>query len=153
MLWLLLRLFGLLLVVAVFAVVVTVGVVMIRRNRVLMRTGIPVRSTVVSVRTRSVDSSYAYHPTVQYALNGMVWESTPKLGQHAMKTKGFWKTHRSGEQFIGMPLDVYVDPMNPTVSSVPGHSRLGIFLVVIGSVFGGLVLLFGLIGLLVAFVG
>ncbi|GAA4512227.1 DUF3592 domain-containing protein [Brevibacterium yomogidense] len=152
MLWLLPRLVGLFLAVAVCAAVVIAGVVMIRRNRELIRTGIPVRSTVVSVRTQSVDSAYAYHPTVRYTLHGMLWESTPALGQHSMKTKGFWRTHRSGEQFIGMPLDVYVDPMNPAVSTVPGHSRLGIFLVVIGSVFGGLILLFSLIGLLIAFV-
>lgn len=152
MMWLLLRLFGLFLVVAVFVVVIIVGVVMIRRNRALMRSGIPARSTVVSVRAQAVDGTFAYHPTVRYELNGMVWESAPALGQHAMKTNGFWKTHRSGEQFIGMPLDVYVDPVNPTVTSVPGRSRLGIFLVVIGSVFGGLVLLFGLIGVVIGLV-
>ena len=153
MLWLLPRLVGLLLAVAVFAALVVVGALMIRRNRELIRTGIPVRSTVVSVRARAVDSTYSYHPTVHYHLHGMLWESTPALGQHAMKTKGFWKTHRSGDQFIGMPLDVYVDPMDPAVSTVPGHSRLGILFVVVGSVFGGLILLFGLIGLLIGITG
>lgn len=146
MLALLLRLFGLLLVVALFAIVVIIGVVLIRRNRELVRHGIPVRSTVVHVRTQAVDSTFTYHPTVRYELHGRVWESTPSLGKHALKTKGFWKTSWAGEQFIGMPLDVHVDPENPVVSTVPGQSRLGILLVVVGSVFGGLVLLFGLIG-------
>ena len=152
MLALLLRLFGLLLVVALFAAVVVIGIVLIRRNRELARHGIPVRATVVHVRARSVDSSFAYHPTVRYELHGRVWESAPSLGQHALKTKEFWRTHRSGEQFIGMPLDVLVDPGNPAVSTVPGQSRLGILLVVVGSVFGGLVLLFGLLGAVVGLV-
>lgn len=152
MLALLLRLFGLLLVVALFAVVVVIGIVLIRRNRELVRSGIPVRSTVVHVRTQSVDSSFVYHPTVRYELHGRMWESTPSLGRHALKTKGFWKTNWSGEQFIGMPLDVLVDPMNPVASTVPGQSRLGILLVVVGSVFGGLVLLFGLLGVLIGIV-
>lgn len=152
MLAFLLRLFGLLLVVALFAVVVVIGIVLIRRNRELVRSGIPVRSTVVHVRTQSVDSSFVYHPTVRYELHGRMWESTPSLGRHALKTKGFWKTSWSGEQFIGMPLDVHVDPENPAVSTVPGQSRLGILLVVVGSVFGGLTLLFGLIGVLIALV-
>lgn len=152
MLALLLRLFGLLLVVALFAVVVVIGIVLIRRNRELVRSGIPVRSTVVHVRTQSVDSSFVYHPTVRYELHGRMWESTPSLGRHALKTKGLWKTSWSGEQFIGMPLDVLVDPMNPVVSTVPGQSRLGILLVVVGSVFGGLVLLFGLLGVLIGIV-
>lgn len=152
MLALLLRLFGLLLVVALFAVVVVIGIVLIRRNRELVRSGIPVRSTVVHVRTQSVDSSFVYHPTVRYELHGRMWESTPSLGRHALKTKGFWKTSWSGEQFIGMPLDVLVDPMNPVASTVPGQSRLGILLVVVGSVFGGLVLLFGLLGVLIGIV-
>ncbi|SLM95859.1 DUF3592 domain-containing protein [Brevibacterium yomogidense] len=152
MLAFLLRLFGLLLVVALFAVVVVIGIVLIRRNRELVRSGIPVRSTVVHVRTQSVDSSFVYHPTVRYELHGRMWESTPSLGRHALKTKGFWKTSWSGEQFIGMPLDVLVDPMNPVASTVPGQSRLGILLVVVGSVFGGLVLLFGLLGVLIGIV-
>lgn len=152
MLSLLLTLFGVLLVVALFAGVVVVGIVLIRRNRELVRHGIPVRATVVHVRAQSIDSSFAYHPTVRYELHGRVWESTPSLGQHALKTRGFWKTHRSGEQFIGMPLDVHVDPENPAASTVPGQSRLGILLVVVGSVFGGLVLLFGLLGVLISLV-
>ncbi len=152
MLALLLRLLGLLLVVALFAVLVVIGIVMIRRNRELIRNGIPVRSTVVHVRTQAVDSTFSYHPTVRYELHGRVWESTPALGRHALKTKGFWKTSWSGEQFIGMPLDVLVDPMNPAVCTVPGQSRLGILFVVVGSVFGGLILLFGLLGVLIGLV-
>jgi hypothetical protein len=109
-----------------------------------------VLSTVVAVRPISVDDSFAYEPTVRYQLHGRVWDSVPYEGRHALRTGKVFNSHRSGEQFVGMQLPVVVDPRDPRISAVPKDSRLGILLVVVGLVMGGLILLFGLLGLAVS---
>ena len=150
MVQLVLNLVGLLAAVGLCAVVAVVGFTMVRRNRDLVRNGIRVLSTVVAVRPISVDSSFAYEPTVRYELHGRVWDSVPYEGRHALRTGKIFNSHRSGEQFVGMQLPVVVDPSDPRISAVPKDSRLGILLVVVGLVMGGLILLFGLLGLVVS---
>jgi hypothetical protein len=147
---LVLNLVGLLAAVGLFAVVAVVGFTMVRRNRNLIDNGIRVLSTVVAVRPISVDDSFAYEPTVRYQLHGRVWDSVPYEGRHALRTGKVFNSHRSGEQFVGMQLPVVVDPRDPRISAVPKDSRLGILLVVVGLVMGGLILLFGLLGLAVS---
>ena len=144
------NLVGLLVTVGLCAVVAFVGFRMVRRNRALIDNGIRVLATVVAVRPISVDSSFAYEPTVRYEVHGRVWDSVPFEGRHALKTGKVINSHRSGEQFVGTQLPVVVDPRDPRISAVPKDSRLGITLVVVGLVMGGLILLFGTLGVLVA---
>ncbi|HJG80572.1 MAG TPA: DUF3592 domain-containing protein [Brevibacterium senegalense] len=150
MVQLVLNLVGLLAVVGLCAVVAIVGFTMVRRNRNLIDNGLRVLSTVVAVRPISIDSSFAYEPTVRYELHGRMWDSVPYEGRHALKTGKVFNSHRSGEQFVGMRLPVVVDSRDPRISAVPKGSRLGITLVVVGLVMGGLILLFGTLGVLVA---
>lgn len=150
MVQLVVNLVGLLVTVGLCAVVAFVGFRMVRRNRNLIDNGLRVLSTVVAVRPISVDSSFAYEPTVRYELYGRVWDSVPYEGRHALKTGKLFNSHRSGEQFVGMRLPIVVDPRDPRISAVPKGSRLGITLVVVGLVMGGLILLFGTLGVLVA---
>lgn len=148
MLALLPQLLALVVSVGICAGIVVIGIVLVRRNRHLMDNGIRVLATVVDVRTISVDSSYAFEPTVRYELHGRVWESVPYDGRHALKTGKLLKTHRDGAQFIGTQLPVTVDPRDPQITAVPKDSRRGLLLIVAGTVMGVLILLFAGIGLL-----
>lgn len=66
-----------------------------------------------------------------------------------MLTPQGWKTAQTGGQFIGQSLDVVVvDPQDPARSAVPTRDRSGTTMMVRGLVFGGLVPIIGLIGVI-----
>lgn len=146
----LLQVLGLLLAVGYCGVIAFVGFTMTRRTGDLVKNGVRVPSTIVAVRPISVDNSYAFEPTVRYELNGRVWDSVPFEGRHALTTGKAFNSHRSGEQFVGTQLSVVVDQRDPRISAVPMRSRLGTTLYIVGLVFGGLILLFGTLGILIA---
>lgn len=148
----LVNLFMLLVIVAACAAVVAIGIVQVRRRRNLIRGGIPVVATVVGVRPISIDSSFAFEPTVRYQLHGRSWDSVPVDGRQALRTGTVIDSNRSGEQFIGTSLQVIVDPQDSRISAVRTSARLGITLIVAGSLLGGLVLLFAGLGLLISLV-
>lgn len=144
---LLAQLMGLLFALGICAALIAVGVSRMRKRSRVVADGVHVRATIVSVRVQSVDSTYAYHPTVRYELYGRVWESVPAGGQHSLRTGTVMKSRATAEQFVGQPLDILVDPQQPSVSAVPGRDRLGFALVTVGIVFGVLVLGLGGLGI------
>ncbi len=143
-------LMGLLFAVGICAALVAVGVTRMRKRSQMVAHGVRVRATIVSVRVQSVDSTYAYHPTVRYELHGRIWESVPAGGQHSLKAGTVMKSRATAEQFIGQPLDVLVDPQHPSVSAMPGRDRLGVVLVTVGIVFGVVVLGLGGLGMVLS---
>lgn len=146
MIALLLPVLGILLALGLCAAAIVAGAVRLRRRRQLTTRGVPVRATIVAVRAQSVDSTYAYHPVVRYQFHGRWWDSAPSGGQHALRTGTVFTTGGMGQRFVGKQLDVLVDPRNPAISAVPGRDRLGIVLIVLGAVFGGLLVILGLLG-------
>lgn len=139
-------LLGLALTLAVFAGLITLGLRRIRVRRELNTRGIRIQAEITTVQTRSIGPTWAYYPTVRYHLYGQLWQSKPASGQLALNPRGV-KSHKSGDQFIGDYLDIVVDPHNPASSAVRHRDRLAIVMVVTGSVFGGLSLLLGIIGI------
>lgn len=136
---------GLVVSLAVCASLIAVGMRRIRTPRALIFSGIRIPAEIISVKPRGMGSTWAYYPTVRYLLHGQLWQSKPVSGQFALSPRGL-NSHRTGEQYIGHRLDVVVDPHNPASSAVPLRDRLAIFMVVLGSVFGGMILLLGIVG-------
>ena len=141
-----LPLLGLVLTLAACAGLIALGLRRIRARRELVTHGIRIPAEIISVKARGMASTWAYYPTVRYQLHGRHWHSKPVSGQLALNPRGL-KSHNSGDQYIGHPLDIVVDRHNPSSSAVPYRDRLGIFIVVIGSVFGAITLLLGVIGI------
>ena len=141
---------GLVVSLAACASLIAVGVRRIRTRRALIFSGIRIPAEIISVKPRGMGSTWVYYPTVRYRLHGQLWQSKPVSGQLALNPRGL-KSHRTGEQYIGHRLDVVVDPHNPDSSAVPLRDRLAIFMVVVGSVFGGMILFLGIVGLTARF--
>ncbi|MDR8019346.1 DUF3592 domain-containing protein [Nesterenkonia aerolata] len=144
---LLMPLLGLLVTLAALAGLLALGVRRLRARGELISGGVPLQAVIISVRPSSVDTTWAYHPTVRYQFQGRSWVSEPKDGHLRVNPPG-WKTAHTGNQFIGQPLDIVVDPQQPTRSAVPIRDRRALTLVTLTLVFGGLIILIGLVGII-----